>query len=152
MTSQMTVKSQINKILETAKSNPEYLKKSQELITVENTYNSRKQLKSIPELATEPDENSKNEILKSLEVKSEADLEAKIKSDPKYSQTNLNASQLISFFHTQNQISENPTLKNQLSQNPDFIAFDKNFLKIQDDLNLYKPLRSNALERKTYDT
>jgi len=91
-------KEQINKFLETATENSEYVNESKENVILRSTLEAQNNLKTnYKELASEPDENSKNEILKSLEVKSEADLEEKIKSDPKYSQTNLNASQLISF-------------------------------------------------------
>jgi len=153
-------KSQINSILEISK-NKTYVNEKWEVVAthleireknkiLKSTLEAQEKLKKEHNLS-EPDEKAKMWILSDFWLKEE-DLQAKIDQNPAYKEANLTPSQLISFFHTQNQISENPILKTQLSQNPDFIAFDKNFLKIQDDLNLYKPLRSNALERKTYDT
>ncbi len=98
---------------------------------------------TIPELAKTPDENEKSQILTKLWVKNKEELDNRFKNPTKYpeyakyKEAGMNTDNLLSFFHTQSQISENPELKAKTENNQNYLDFSQNFSQIQSDLKLF---------------
>jgi len=67
-------------------------------------------------------------------------------SNSDYNKANLNSSQLISFFITQKNLQNKAQSDPNIKSDADFLAFEQNFSKIQNDLKLFSQNKENFLK------